>query len=141
VLIVRCSEHPRAVRAKDRARNPVGVALESGQKLAALSLPEPRGIVIRCGEHAPAVRAKHRARNLAGVALESGNELAGVEAITHELPNLGPADFQLYRNMLKWYHDVGEILAYITDVLTPRGFDEIVKDNFAQLRQILSRRC
>jgi hypothetical protein len=41
--------------------------------------------------------------------------------------------------MQKWYQDVGEILAYITDVLTPRGFDAIVKDDFAVLRQMLSR--
>src|SRR5208282_1876570 len=39
-------EHPPPVRAKDRARKRAGVALESGQKLAALSLPEPRGLVL-----------------------------------------------------------------------------------------------
>ena len=58
--------------------NRAGVALESGQELAALSLPEPRGFVIRCGEHPPAVRAKDRAINPAGVALESGQELAAL---------------------------------------------------------------
>ena len=52
---------------------------------------------------------------------------AEYQAITQELPNLGPADFRLYGDMLKWYHDVGEILAYITDVLTPHGFDEILR--------------
>jgi hypothetical protein len=31
------------------------------------------------------------------------------------------------------------MLAYVNDVLTPHGFDEIVKDDFAALRQALSR--
>ena len=58
--------------------NPVGMALESGQELAAVSLPEPRGMVIRGGEHAAAVWAEHRAPNRAAMALESGQELAAV---------------------------------------------------------------
>jgi hypothetical protein len=61
------------------------------------------------------------------------------EAIAHELPNLGPADFRLYKDMQKWSQDVGEILAYITDVITPHGFDDIVKDDFASLHQMVSR--
>jgi internalin A len=65
---------------------------------------------------------------------------AEFEAITPELPNLGPADFRLYKDMQKWNQDVGEILAYITDVLSPHGFDQIVKDDFSGLRQMLSRR-
>jgi hypothetical protein len=36
--------------------------------------------------------------------------------------------------------DVGDMLAYVNDVLSPRGFDEIVKDDFAGLRQMLQRR-
>jgi hypothetical protein len=31
------------------------------------------------------------------------------------------------------------MLAYVNDVLTPHGFDEIVKDDFAALRQMLKR--
>ena len=46
-------------------------------------------------------------------------------------------DFRRYKEMNKWYLDVGEILAHVNDVLTPHGFDEIVKDNFAGLRQML----
>ena len=74
----RGGEHTPAVRAKDRAINRAGVALESCQELAAFSLPEPRGLVLRGGEHTPAVRAKDRALNLGGVALESGQELAAL---------------------------------------------------------------
>jgi hypothetical protein len=33
------------------------------------------------------------------------------------------------------------MLAYVNDVLTPHGFDEIVKGDFAALRQMLSERC
>ena len=54
------------------------MALKSGQKLAAVCLPEPRGPVIRGGEHASSVRAKNSACNLATVALECGQEFAGV---------------------------------------------------------------
>jgi hypothetical protein len=31
------------------------------------------------------------------------------------------------------------MLAYVNDVLHPHGFDEIVKDDFAALRQMLQR--
>jgi TIR domain-containing protein len=60
------------------------------------------------------------------------------EEVKNELPNLGPADFRLYKEMQKWYLDVGEILAYVSDIVVPHGFDEIVKDDFASLRQIWS---
>ena len=62
------------------------------------------------------------------------------EEMKYELPNIGPADFRLYKEMQKWYLDVGEILAHVSDVLTPYGFDEIVKDDFAALRQMLKQR-
>jgi hypothetical protein len=32
------------------------------------------------------------------------------------LPNLGPADFRFYKEMQKWYVDVGDILAHVNDV-------------------------
>jgi hypothetical protein len=31
------------------------------------------------------------------------------------------------------------MLAYVNDVLAPHGFDEILKDDFAALRQMLQR--
>jgi len=39
--------------------------------------------------------------------------------------------------MQKWHLDIGEMLTYVSDVLRPHGFDEIVKDDFASLRQML----
>ena len=56
----------------DRGSDPIGMALESYQQLATLSLPKPGRSVIRCCEHAPTVRAEDRPINRAGVALESG---------------------------------------------------------------------
>jgi hypothetical protein len=41
--------------------------------------------------------------------------------------------------MKKWYVDVGDMLAYVRDGLIPHGFDTIVKDDFAALRQMLQR--
>jgi hypothetical protein len=37
-------------------------------------------------------------------------------------------------------NEVGDMLAYVNDVLVPHGFDDIVKDDFASLRQMPSRR-
>jgi hypothetical protein len=53
---------------------------------------------------------------------------------------LGVEDLKLYRAMRRWHNEVGDMLAYVNDVLAPRGFEEIVKDNFAGLRQMLERR-
>jgi hypothetical protein len=50
-------------------------------------------------------------------------------------------DFRRYKAMQKWYLDVGDMLAYVNDVLSPQGLDEIVKDDFASLRQMLQRHC
>ena len=52
--------------------------------------------------------------------------------------HLGERDFNLYKAMKDWHNHVSDMLAYIDDVLTPHGFDEIVKDDFAALRRILS---
>jgi internalin A len=47
-------------------------------------------------------------------------------------------DFRLYKSMREWHNRIGDILAYINDVLTPHGFDEIVKNDFSGLRLMLS---
>jgi internalin A len=62
------------------------------------------------------------------------------KAMEQHLSRIGQADFRLYQETKKWYVDVGDMLAYVNDVLTPRGFDEIVEDDFAALRQMLRRR-
>jgi hypothetical protein len=41
--------------------------------------------------------------------------------------------------MQKWCVDLSDMLAYMNDVLHPYGFDEILKDDFAVLRQMLRR--
>jgi hypothetical protein len=51
------------------------------------------------------------------------------------------SDFRLYKAMQEWHNRIGDMLAYVSDKLVPRGFDEIVKDDFAALRQTLQRRC
>ena len=40
----------------------------------------------------------------------------------------------------EWHNRTGDMLAYLNDVLHPHGFDEIVKDDFAALRQMLTKR-
>jgi hypothetical protein len=48
---------------------------------------------------------------------------------------------QAHKAIRRWHNEVGDILAYVNDKLVPHGFDEIVKDDFAALRQMLQRRC
>ena len=57
------------------------------------------------------------------------------------LSYLGTADFALYKSMHDWHNHVGDTLAYMNDILHLHGFDDIVKDDFASLRQMLSERC
>jgi internalin A len=54
------------------------------------------------------------------------------------LDHLSVEDFRLYKAMQMWHLEIGEMLSYIKDVLCPRGFDSIAKENFASLRQMLS---
>jgi len=54
-----------------------------------------------------------------------------------DLDYLSVEDFRLYRAMKDWYNHVGDMLVYVNGVLHPHGFEEIVKDGFAALRQML----
>ncbi|HEY5704555.1 MAG TPA: TIR domain-containing protein [Terrimicrobiaceae bacterium] len=63
---------------------------------------------------------------------------AEFQAMEKSYQHLGERDFSLYKVMKDWHNHVSDMLAYINDVLTPHGFDEIVKDDFAALRRILS---
>jgi hypothetical protein len=38
-----------------------------------------------------------------------------------------------------WSSDIGEILAHISDQLHPHGFDSIVANNFAAVKELLDR--
>ena len=57
-----------------------------------------------------------------------------------DITHLGEEDLKLYKAMRRWHNEVGDMLTYVNDVLTPHGFDEIVKDNFAALSKMLSGR-
>jgi hypothetical protein len=41
--------------------------------------------------------------------------------------------------MKDWYNHVGRMLTHVNDMLHPHGFEDIVKDDFAALRQMLKR--
>jgi hypothetical protein len=49
--------------------------------------------------------------------------------------DLAESDFRLYKAMQEWHNRIGDMLAYVNDVLSPHGFDEIVKNDFAGLRR------
>jgi len=54
--------------------------------------------------------------------------------------DLAESDFRLYKAMQEWHNRIGDSVAYVNDVLSPHGFDEIVKHDFAALRQMLNVR-
>jgi hypothetical protein len=56
-----------------------------------------------------------------------------------DLDYLSVEDFRLYQDMRDWYSHVGGMLTHVNDVLHPHGFEAIVKENFAALRQMLQR--
>jgi hypothetical protein len=60
------------------------------------------------------------------------------EEMSQHYRELGQADFRLYKSMQEWHNRIGDMLAYLNDVLALHGFDDIVKDDFAGLRQMLS---
>jgi internalin A len=60
------------------------------------------------------------------------------KAMEQDLTHLGEADIRLYKAMKRWHNEVGDMLAYVNDVLVPRGFEDIVKDDFSSLRQMLT---
>ena len=52
--------------------------------------------------------------------------------------DLGETDFRIYKSMQEWHNRVSDMLAYINDVLCPHRFDQIVKDDFVALCQMLA---
>lgn len=54
-----------------------------------------------------------------------------------DLQYLSVESFRLYRDMQDWYNHVGEMLGYINEVRSHRGFEDIVKDDFKALREML----
>jgi internalin A len=65
---------------------------------------------------------------------------AEFKAMEEKFRHLAESDFRLYKAMQEWHNRIGDMLAYVNDVLSPHGFDEIVKDDFAALRQMLQQR-
>ena len=65
---------------------------------------------------------------------------AEFKAMEDKFRHLAESDFRLYKAMQEWHNRIGDMLAYVNDVLVPHGFDEIVKDDFASLRQMLQQR-
>jgi internalin A len=65
---------------------------------------------------------------------------AEFKAMEEKFRHLVEAGFRLYKAMQEWHNRIGDMLAYVNDKLVPHGFDEIVKDDFAGLRQMLRRR-
>jgi internalin A len=65
---------------------------------------------------------------------------AEFKAMEEKFRYLAESGFRLYKAMKRWYPQVSDMLRYMNDVLHPHGFEEIVKDDFAALRQMLEQR-
>jgi hypothetical protein len=65
---------------------------------------------------------------------------AEFEEMQQHFKDLGEVDFRLYKAMQEWHNRIGDMLAHVNDVLTPHEFDDIIKNDFAGLRQMLARR-
>jgi hypothetical protein len=57
------------------------------------------------------------------------------KVMENKFRRLAEAHFRLYKAMQEWHNRIGDMLAYVNDVLSPHGFDEIVKNDFAGLRR------
>ena len=74
-VVVGGGQDAAAIGREHRAKNPIGVALEGGERLA-VAVPQPRGPVGGGGQDAAAVGREYRTIDRAGVALEDGERLA-----------------------------------------------------------------
>jgi internalin A len=62
------------------------------------------------------------------------------EEMKKNIDDLGTADLCLYKAMRDWHNNVGDILAHVSDVLRPIGFDTITKDEYAGLKMLWDAR-
>ena len=63
-----------------------------------------------------------------------------VRALRPELDSLGEEDVRQYMAMKRWVNDVSNMLAFVSDVLRPHGFEGIVADDYKGLREMLKRK-
>lgn len=56
-----------------------------------------------------------------------------------QLSLLGVDDQKQYRLVKQWHGVIGDILGFISDKLHPHGFDNIVKDDFTAVRELLEK--
>jgi hypothetical protein len=61
------------------------------------------------------------------------------EKMEPDLALLGEDDLKRYRLIKQWHAVIGDILGFISDELHPHGFDNIVKDDFAAVRELLDK--
>jgi internalin A len=64
---------------------------------------------------------------------------AEFQGMEQALKRLSVPDFALYKAMQDWANRVSDMLTHVNDVLHPHGFEAIVKDDFAALRQMLQQ--
>ena len=62
---------------------------------------------------------------------------AEFQAMEQCFKHLSNADHRLYKAMQDWHNHVGDMLAYMNDVLRPNGFENILKDDFVALCEML----
>lgn len=61
------------------------------------------------------------------------------QAMESHLSVLGEDQQKRHRLIKQWHAVIGDILGFISDKLHPHGFDNIVKDDFAAVRELLAK--
>jgi hypothetical protein len=72
----------------------------------------------------------------------TSSKLSELEAAVDQLPHREQElllETSRPETMQEWHNRIGDMLAYVNDKLHPHGSDEIVKDDFGELRQMLVR--
>jgi hypothetical protein len=65
-------------------------------------------------------------------------KLAGL-SLSEMLARLSSEDWARFKSIQEWYPRVVDMLGFLEDKLKLRGFDEIVRVDFAALRQMLQQ--
>lgn len=61
------------------------------------------------------------------------------KAMESHLSVLGEDQQKRHRLIKQWHTVIGDILGFVSDKIHPHGFDNIVKDDFAAVRELLAR--
>lgn len=110
-------------------------------------MQELHGIYLRSAMDADQFRSRIVPLSVSGLRISQPENRVGVAkqwkaryaGLKESVEDLGMKDLGLFYAMKRWYNDIGDILHHVSDVLQPRGFEQVAKNNYAALKQMLER--